>query len=163
MCEKVKVTLMKLLIFTDSHGRLQPMLDIVSREAPDAVFHLGDMVRDGDALAAACPDPAFYQVAGNCDLFYNGGAPLEQVARLAGKTVFYLHGHTRSVKTGIGAAVAQASALGADVLLYGHTHIPFCETVDGVLVLNPGAMQNGRWAILSWTEGGEIRAELRRD
>ncbi|MBR3576933.1 MAG: metallophosphoesterase family protein [Clostridia bacterium] len=28
--------------------------------------------------------------------------------------------------------------MGADAALFGHTHQPFCERIDGVLLLNPG-------------------------
>ena len=27
-----------------------------------------------------------------------------------------------------------------DVLLYGHTHVPLCETVSGIVCMNPGSV-----------------------
>lgn len=150
---------MKVLVFSDSHGKKQPMVDLVALHAPDAVFHLGDVVRDTEPVRLAYPGLSFYQVPGNCDRTPDD-PDQEGVARLAGKTVFFLHGHTRHVKLGYGAALHQAKALGADALLFGHTHTPLRLEADGVLVLNPGALQNGRYALLTWEPGTAIDAQL---
>lgn len=58
---------MKILVFSDSHGRLGLMLDAIEKERPQRVFFLGDNYRDGQALADACPDLAIDMVQGNCD------------------------------------------------------------------------------------------------
>lgn len=147
---------MRALVFSDSHGRVQPMLDAVATYRPDVVFHLGDVVRDGDQVRAAYPDLPFYQVPGNCD-FLGGRMEREGVARLEGKTVLYLHGHTRYVKSGLGPAVAQAKALGADLLLFGHTHRPLAADYGDLLAVNPGAIQDGRCALLTWERAGAIQ------
>lgn len=146
---------MRILVFSDSHGRVGPMQDMVERYVPDAVFHLGDVVRDGDKLAELYPQMPFYRVAGNCD-WNNPGLPLEDVARLEGKTILYMHGHTQSVKSGVSLAVHAAQAIQADVLLFGHTHRPLCEDYGDLLAVNPGAAQDGYGALLTWEKGGEI-------
>lgn len=146
---------MRILVFSDSHGRVGPMQDLVERYVPDAVFHLGDVVRDGEKLAGLYPKIPFYRVAGNCD-WNNPGLPLEDVARLEGKTILYMHGHTQRVKAGISLAVRAAQAIQADLLLFGHTHRPLCEEYDGLLAVNPGAAQDGCGALLTWEKGGEI-------
>lgn len=46
---------MKLLVFSDSHGNVANMEDAVRREEPDQVLHLGDVVRDADALRRRFP------------------------------------------------------------------------------------------------------------
>ena len=146
---------MRILVFSDSHGRVGPMQDMVELYAPDAVFHLGDVVRDGEKLAKLYPKLPLYRVAGNCD-WNNPGLPLEDVVRLEGKTIFYMHGHTQSVKSGIGLAVRAAQSIQADVLLFGHTHRPLREDYEGLLVVNPGPAQDGCAALLTWEKGGEI-------
>ncbi len=146
---------MRILVFSDSHGRVGPMQELMERYVPDAVFHLGDVVRDGERLAELYPRTPFYRVAGNCD--WNSGAhEPENVAFLEGKTILYMHGHTQGVKTGVGLAVKAAQAVRADLLLFGHTHRKFCEDYDGLLAVNPGAAQDGCAALLTWEEGGEI-------
>lgn len=131
------------------------MLDAVERYQPDMAFHLGDVVRDAKELRRACPQLTLYQVRGNCD-FGAAGYQTEGVAHLEGKTVFYLHGHTRQVKSGIDLAVAAAQAAGADILLFGHTHRSLCQPYGEVLAVNPGAILDGRCALLSWDGAGEV-------
>lgn len=147
---------MRVLVFSDSHGRTRPMLDAVELYRPEAVFHLGDVVRDTKELREAFPQLPFYQVQGNCDLG-RADCETEGVARLAGKTVFYLHGHTRHVKLGMGPAVVAAQAVGADLLLFGHTHVPMEARYERLLAVNPGAIQDGCCALLTWEPGGEIQ------
>lgn len=147
---------MRVLVFSDSHGRVSPMVDAVELYRPDVAFHLGDVVRDADNLRLACPKLTLYQVRGNCD-WSSSGEPTEGVVRLAGKTVFYLHGHTQSVKSGIGPAVAAARAVEADLLLFGHTHQPLRAQYDDLLAVNPGAVMDGRCALLTWEPGEAIQ------
>lgn len=146
---------MRVLVFSDSHGRVGPMEDTVALYRPDAAFHLGDVTRDADNLRLACPELTLYQVRGNCDLMA-GSIQTEGVVRLAGKTIFYLHGHTRYVKQGVGLAVEAAREVGADILLFGHTHRPLRTQYDGLLAVNPGAVMDGRCALLTWESGGEV-------
>ena len=61
------VTNMKILVFSDSHGRLSLMLDAVAQEKPQRVFFLGDNYRDGQSLSDAYPDIPMELVVGNCD------------------------------------------------------------------------------------------------
>lgn len=150
---------MRILVFSDSHGRVGPMQDMVERCAPDAVFHLGDVVRDGDKLQELYPKLPFYRVCGNCDWGNTAYQP-EAVARLGGKTILYMHGHTQGVKTGHGLAVRAARAIQADLLLFGHTHRAFCDDYGDLLAVNPGAAQNGCGALLTWEAAGPITCEL---
>ena len=53
--------------------------------------------------------------------------------------ILMMHGHTRNVKaTGMSAYYA-AREMGADVLLYGHTHIPLVDFDGTLYTMNPGA------------------------
>ena len=58
-------------------------------------------------------------------------------------------------------------AHGCDVVCFGHTHIPFDDTVKGVRLLNPGSITHNRDGsdpsyMLLTLKGKEIRAELKR-
>lgn len=146
------------LVFADSHGNVRPMLDAVETYRPDVIFHLGDVVRDAEKVKAAFPKIPLYMVPGNCDERREDYDALEKegLIQLEGKTVFYLHGHTRYVKSGLTHAVAEAKARGADLLLYGHTHRAQKDDYAGLLAVNPGAIRDGRCALLLWEEGGPI-------
>ena len=64
---------------------------------------------------------------------YDGLAAFDQVI------VFYTHGHMYGVKYDLDTLADAASARGAEVALFGHTHIPHAETRSGVFLFNPGS------------------------
>ncbi len=132
---------MKLLVFSDSHHCLRPMLEAVEAQSPDMVLHLGDLLRDAEALAAACPDLPVIYVPGNCDGWTN--EPPIRLLTIAGRRILMGHGHLWQVKQGIGSALAAARGGKADILLFGHTHRALCDFTDGLWLMNPGAIGSG--------------------
>lgn len=115
------------------------MLDVVEREQPNEIFHLGDCLRDAESLSFACPEIPVIMVPGNCD----GWTGMQERLLLERKGVRILlgHGHRWHVKSGLGAALAEARMCGADILLYGHTHRAVCCTEeDGLRRINPGTV-----------------------
>lgn len=116
------------------------MRQAVIREAPDRIFHLGDMLRDAWALEALFPDIPLERVPGNCDY---SDLPVQRCIALAEKKILMTHGHTYHVKAGPGAAIQAALELGVDVLLFGHTHQPLCDCRGKLWVMNPGSVRRG--------------------
>ena len=129
---------MKLLVLSDSHGTVDNMTLAVKRTQPDWIFHLGDMVRDGEALHAQFPEIPFVQVSGNCDLC--ALEPPEKLLCLADKRILLCHGHTLHVKESLLQAMYAALEQKADLFLFGHTHRIFSQTRNGVAMLNPGSI-----------------------
>ena len=133
---------MKVLVFSDSHGKTQPMLDVVSDENPQLILHLGDHSRDSVKLLEAFPRIPLRVVRGNCD---GMAAELDtDEFVIHNKRFFMTHGHLHGVKLGLGPVINTAMLHRADVLLYGHTHIPHQENVEGLLVVNPGSIGMGK-------------------
>lgn len=132
---------MKVLVFSDSHRYTPGMIEAIETHQPDQVIHLGDLLSDGEELARIYPMLPMVLVPGNCD----GWTPEPAVRQfsLEGHTFLLSHGHLWGVKSGYGAAIAQARSAGADVLLFGHTHRADCLTTeDGILVVNPGSARH---------------------
>lgn len=130
---------MKILILSDSHGDVGTMIDIVEREQPNEIFHLGDCVRDAESLSFACPELPVIMVPGNCDGWT--GMQERLLLEREGVRILLAHGHRWHVKSGAGAALADARMSGADILLYGHTHQAVCCTEeDGLWRMNPGTV-----------------------
>ena len=46
---------MKIVVISDSHGRMLDVYDAVERECPDAVIHLGDCYEDACELRHSYP------------------------------------------------------------------------------------------------------------
>jgi len=152
---------MKILVLSDSHSSLQFMRQCVEKVRPHAVVHLGDHYDDGEALAESYPHIPVHQVAGNCDTYRCPLNAREMLCyTLGGVMIFMTHGHRQRVKSGIGGLLSEARRYGAQVVLYGHTHVPDCHReTDGVWVLNPGsAGYGGRSAGVLETDGQNITA-----
>lgn len=129
---------MELLVFSDSHGHVQPMLDITADEKPDAVIHLGDCVSDAKELAQVFPYITVYSISGNNDFDFNAVREKEFV--IGGKKIFITHGHHFNVKNRIDLLKSAASARGADIVMFGHTHVPLHDFDGKLHILNPGAL-----------------------
>ena len=121
---------MELLIFSDSHGSAQNMTAAIDRQIkmPDAVLFLGDGARDLDRLFLC--DIPIWAVRGNCDWSSSDYADkTERTLYFEGHTILLCHGHEWGVKGGMGALIAHAAEVGADIVLFGHTHTPTLQTI----------------------------------
>ena len=128
---------MKLLVLSDSHGNVDNMARAVELTQPRHILHLGDCLRDAQALHERFPDLPMDTVPGNCD--WGSFDQPERLLEFEGVRVLMMHGHTRNVKSSPLAAQYAAREWGADVLLFGHTHRPLVDNDGALLVLNPGA------------------------
>jgi len=153
------VTNLKILVFSDSHRSLGGMLEAIEDQSPDTVIHLGDLQRDAEEIGYAYPRLPLISVPGNCD-----GWTMEVPTRLVqldGKIILLSHGHLWGVKQGYERAVFEAHKANADILLFGHTHHPYCQQLDdGLWVMNPGTSRTSYGTIL--IENGQIRCFLTR-
>lgn len=129
---------MKILVFSDSHRSRSGMYAAIDRHQPQQVIHLGDIMPDAEEVAEHYPQLPFCMVPGNCDGWVLS-TPVKKQITLGGKSILLSHGHHWGVKSGYDAAIADARAVGADILLFGHTHIPLLEQLeDGLWMMNPG-------------------------
>lgn len=134
---------MKLLVVSDVHGDYQRLCDAVEAEKDaDAVIFLGDGLAQAEMLQDEYPALRVYTVRGNCD--YASFSPAEALCAFDGVLVFYTHGHTYGVKSGLSELSCAGRARQAQLVLYGHTHIPRLQEDDGVVLFNPGALSGPR-------------------
>ena len=129
----------KLLVLSDSHGGRAAIERVLMKESKsiDALIFLGDGLRDLELALTLCPKLRAYSVAGNCD--YGALEPTDGLAAFDGVVIFYTHGHMYGVKYDLDTLADAASARGAEVALFGHTHIPHAETRSKVFLFNPGS------------------------
>lgn len=153
---------MNILIVSDTHGEISATEQIIRREKPDHVIHLGDCIRDAENLDRSFPYLPICKVPGNNDWFTD--SPKEKTVTLGGTAVFLCHGHTTGVKYGLQAQITRTLQYGAAVSLFGHTHSPYLGEENGILLINPGSVTyTGTYAILTLTPGEKPRAEIRYD
>ena len=138
--------MVRLGVISDSHQSefwARRYLDLANKRRYDAVIFLGDGESEAKWLKKRLNMPLEY-VAGNCD--WSSKAPRELFLRFGGHTLLAVHGHKFDVKWQMESLSYYAEEHGADVALYGHTHIPKAEYVGPVLAVNPGALMNGYYA-----------------
>jgi len=147
---------MRILVLSDSHGHVAAMERAVALSQPDHILHLGDCLRDADALCRRFPALPLTAVPGNCD--YGACEEPEKLIELGGQRIFLLHGHTRGVKHGIDRARYAAEEVGAQILLFGHTHCPLVDFDGSVHILNPGTAGGihhaATYGVITIGEGG---------
>ena len=129
----------KLLVLSDSHGGRDAIERILKAESKniDALIFLGDVLRDLELALTKYPRLRAYSVAGNCD--YGALEPTDGLAAFDGVVIFYTHGHMYGVKYDLDTLADAAAARGADVALFGHTHVPHAEDRGSVFLFNPGS------------------------
>lgn len=108
---------------------------------PDVMIHLGDHFDDGETMAEENPHVPIHQVPGNCDKYrmvrYE---PEVRCYPVGGVKLYMTHGHVHNVKLNRYKLLLEARKMGAQAVLYGHTHIADChQEEDGLWVMNPGA------------------------
>ena len=150
----------RIAVVSDSHGHFENLRLFTKRLGTvDALYHLGDHAEDAEHIAARL-NCGYVAVRGNCDPF--SSAPLTYTVEWHGKRILLLHGHTVMGRLHLLYAAKEANA---DAVLFGHSHVPSIETVEGVLLLNPGSLSYPRtvkgpsMAVIELTDGG-MRAKI---
>lgn len=130
---------MQILVISDTHYTISPAKELIERLNPDYVLHLGDMCEDSRALENAFPRKIIVSVKGNND-FFDKQYPGERFFELCGKKIFMCHGHKYNVKSSLLPITYKGKELGADIVLFGHTHRTYLEEYEGMTIMNPGSV-----------------------
>ena len=122
-------------LISDTHGLLRNEV-YAAFETADEILHAGDV---GDPailteLEVIAPVTAVYGNVDGWDVRETAAECLE--LERCGEKIVVIHGHQFGSPRAedLVAAYPQSS-----VIIYGHTHQPIVETVDGTLVVNPGS------------------------
>ncbi len=160
--------MLKLLLISDSHGRVDRVRRAIAMHPDvDVMAFLGDGLEDFDdatqGVSAMC-----LCVRGNCDrrgMFR--GFPVKYTEQLSvlGHRLLFVHGDAFGVKHGWETLAQEAEKRGADIVIYGHTHVPQEKYLSSgktpVWLFCPGSIgegENGRstFGILTLTEDGGV-------
>ena len=123
---------MKLGIISDTHGFLDPRIETIFTGV-DHILHAGDIGDPIIELELKFIAPVTV-VLGNTDL----GLPYKEteVVTLADKKFLVHHiVNPRELSDQMEARIRRSRP---DAIIFGHTHKPFAETVDGIFFFNPG-------------------------
>ena len=132
---------MKFLVMSDNHGRWQKVQEVIDafKDQVDYIFHCGDSEFPSDDPIW---DAVSVVVSGNMDY----DPQYRKVANFTtdeGK-VLVVHGHRHGVNYSNQQLLDLAHEQGAVFAFHGHTHILYSEVKEGVLLLNPGSLNQSR-------------------
>ena len=129
-------------VISDTHNYLDPRLPRLFAGV-DHILHGGDIGLPAIILALEQIAPAT-AVAGNTDdpgFHYR----LTDIVELAGRKFLVQHiVNPQSLADPIKTRIARERP---DVVVFGHTHKPFCQTIAGALFLNPGYAGKPRFGL----------------
>ena len=128
----------------------------------DLVLHAGDLV--SLVVLDMLPGEQVYAVAGNMDLPpVQAQLPAKRVVEIAGRRIGLIHGWGAPI--GLARRVkAEFEGENVECIVFGHSHRPMNEVVDGVVMFNPGSaakgwLGSGSVGVLEVDEGG-IRGRI---
>ncbi len=131
---------MRAIIFSDSHGNIENCKKAMERSGKvDLIIHLGDICRDVVALSKTYPDIPIESVVGNND--YGAIGEKTKVITFDGHKILMTHGHLFRDTVELS---EYAEMRGAEIGLFGHTHMKYREKLWETLVVNPGSISRPR-------------------
>ncbi len=130
---------MRVIVLSDTHNRVSFEKLIKITENADFVVHCGDGIKDAEDLKAVLSCPVI-AVRGNCD-FYGKDT---EIFAVENQKIMVAHGHQFRVRVTKGLILEEAKNQCANIVLFGHTHIPEISFMEGVWVINPGSASEAR-------------------
>lgn len=118
----------------------------LNRNRFDCVIHLGDGCKEFELLSENHPSIPFVSVYGNCDGITYKNTPVETALDLEGHRLLLCHGHRCNVKSRLDTVGCKALEKDCDILLFGHTHIPYSQYIPesegqkALYLFNPGSI-----------------------
>lgn len=158
---------MKILVVSDTHREEGNLAIALEREEDiDMLLHAGD-IEGSETKIELMSMTDCIMVRGNNDFFSH--LDDEEEVYIGDYKILLTHGHFYSVSLGVERLRAEAKSRGFNMAIFGHTHRPFYENEDGLILLNPGSLsyprQEGKrasYAIMSIDDdGGEAEIEIK--
>lgn len=134
---------MKIYVFSDSHGNCDTMCRILQEKRGDydTVIHLGDHCADTRLIEPIIGLTPMISLVGNNDTDIPDPTwGTSCTVELGGMRFYLCHGHRQNVKQTYDILYTEAKRYNCCGVLFGHTHLPACETRENVTIFNPGSI-----------------------
>ncbi len=138
---------MKIGVLSDTHLRSpDQMLDFILDEMfgdADLIIHAGDIVTG--TVLERMEEKEVLAVCGNMDHAEVAGyLPQTRIVGAQDKKIGLIHGW--GAKQGLEDRIVERFASDRpDLIVYGHSHTPFCGEYHGRMLFNPGSAAGGRY------------------
>ncbi|HEX3012057.1 MAG TPA: YfcE family phosphodiesterase [Syntrophomonadaceae bacterium] len=120
----------------DTHGKVDTIIRELKPLTLNYLVFTGDYYTDGKKIARELKVPLL-GVNGNCDYRNRGNA--EKTVDIEGSKFLIVHGHQYGVKGSLNRLFYYGQELQVNMVVFGHTHIAYCEMVEGMWLFNPGS------------------------
>jgi putative phosphoesterase len=129
---------MRILVLSDTHSQPLPKVLEDEFQRADLIIHLGDFT-DINLLNRLKAVKEVRAVYGNMDgLDLRQALPKQQVFHCEGVVIGLVHGQGSS--TQVLKSVRECfKGEKLDAIVFGHSHVPVNEVIDGILFFNPGS------------------------
>lgn len=134
----------KVIIISDTHSDTIEKLPsglVAKIKAADAVIHAGDADTVDFISELKNVSKEFYAVRGNCD--WGSDLPGKIIFQINDKTIGLSHG-TGNYANVIDRLSYLFSDDNVDIIVFGHTHVPINESIEGIHFINPGSTSLNR-------------------
>ncbi|OPJ56309.1 metallophosphoesterase family protein [Alkalithermobacter paradoxus] len=132
---------MKVGILGDTHKNMRYIDEAIQYlKECDLILHTGDNFIDSKYIYKMTGVQTL-GVAGNCDF---EDVEDEILFNIKGYNVYLCHGHKHYVNSGIERIKQKAKDIGANIVVFGHTHEYMNHTEDDILFLNPASITSPR-------------------
>ena len=160
-------SMVKIGVISDSHFMAKkvrlPEQIISSFKGVDRIFHAGDIISPQvlAQLSAVAPVTA---VKGNMDTGRDfASLPETVVEGIEGVKIGLIHGW--GPPKGITDRIRKRFPDDIDCIVFGHTHTPMNEVIDGVYFFNPGASFDKIYSLFNsvgilYVDNGDIKGEI---
>ena len=131
----------RIVAISDTHAKdisALPKALLTEISEADIVVHCGDYTSITLLKALQALAKRFIGVYGNSDTIdIRQEVPKKMVFDIDGKKIGVIHPHWGGEPFGIEEAIAKEFH-NVDLILFGHTHDAWTDTINGVILLNPG-------------------------
>ena len=155
---------MLIAVVSDTH-RSSRHLEIVKEMIKDAdiLLHLGDNVDDAEELESGFKGET-HIVAGNCD--FTKKYPKDRIIEVNKRKIFMTHGDLYAVKMSLNSIYYKGKEVGADVVVFGHSHMSGIERSESMTLMNPGSpslprLGKGSIGFIDIDDSGSIETYLK--
>ena len=126
---------MEILITSDIHSNTKN-LDKLKQIYPNIKTHLN--AGDSELSLNYLKERDIISVLGNTD--YDNNLEKYKILFINNKKILLIHGHEFNVKQSLINLSYFAKSLEVDIVIFGHTHIPFNKIINNILYINPGSL-----------------------
>ncbi|MEN2775467.1 metallophosphoesterase [Acetivibrio clariflavus] len=136
-------------VLSDTHipsrGKAIPDIVLEAFKGVDMIIHAGDLIKDY-VIYELEEIAEVYAVAGNNDDFFmQSKLGMKKILDVSGVKIGITHGHIGYGGNALKNAINLFKNDPVNCVIFGHSHAPHNEEIEGVLFFNPGSPTDKRW------------------